>query len=82
MKFHCAIYLQINLVVLFSYIYLFIYIYIYGFDRRHDLSFCIERVWKGKKDQLIRNSIDDTTSYAPYEKGVVNNIDEEKIGVK
>ena len=58
-----------------------LFAYICGFNGRNDLLFYIERIWKEKRDQLIRNGIDNAKSWALSGDEVINNLDEENFGV-
>ena len=58
-----------------------LFAYICGFNNRNDLLFYMERIWKEKRDQLIRNGINDAKSWALSGEEVINNLDEENFGV-
>ena len=56
--------------------------YICGFDSQNDLLFYIEDAWKQKRDQMIRNGINDAKAWALGGGEVINGLDEENFGVK
>ena len=59
-----------------------LFAYICGFDSRNDLLFYIERVWKEKRDRLIRNGVNDLKAWAYCGFEIISELNEENFGVK
>jgi hypothetical protein len=59
-----------------------LFAYICGFDSKNDLLFCIERVWKEKRDRLIRNEVNDLKAWAYCGSEIISEFNEENFGVK
>ena len=58
-----------------------LFAYICGFSGRHDLMFYIEREWKLKRDRMIRNGVNNATSWANCGAEVINELNVESFGV-
>ena len=58
-----------------------LFAYICGFNRRNDLLFYIELAWKEKRDQLIRNGVNDLKAWAHCSSEIISQLDEENFGV-
>ena len=56
--------------------------YICGFNSQSDLLFYIEDAWKQKRDQMIRNGVNDAKAWALGGEEVINGLDEDNFGVK
>jgi len=59
-----------------------LFAYIYGFNENNDLMFYIERIWKEKRDQLIRNGVNDPKSWAYCGEESINFVNEDSFGIK
>jgi predicted GIY-YIG superfamily endonuclease len=58
-----------------------LFAYICGFDSKNDLLFYIERMWKVKRDGLIRNGVNDLKAWASCGSEIIAELDEENFGV-
>ena len=59
-----------------------LFAYICGFASKNDLLFYIERVWKEKRDRLIRSGVNDLKAWAYCGSEVISELNEENFGVK
>ena len=59
-----------------------LFAYICGFNKNNDLMLYIERVWKEKRDQLIRNGVNDPKAWAYCGEEIINIINEDRFGIK
>lgn len=58
-----------------------LFAYICGFDSNTDLMFYIERIWKEKRDRLIRNGVNDIKAWALCGSDVISELDNQNFGI-
>ena len=58
-----------------------LFAYICGFSGRRDLMYYVERVWKIKRDRMIRNGVHSAQSWANCGAEVINELNVETFGV-
>ena len=59
-----------------------LFAYICGFDSKNDIIFYMERVWKERRDQSIRNGVNDIKAWARCGAEIIEEMDEQNFGVK
>ena len=59
-----------------------LFAYICGFDSNNDLMFYVERIWKEKRNQLIRNGVNDIKAWALCGSDVIPQLDKQNFGIK